>query len=152
MILKTLFQTSYMSQSPEISFHLSPIDIQHSQIRNEVRGLTAKSRRIPSQYRMCGRGNLWGISLAHSEQNGIVTQWEGYQMPVKRLDYDFKFWSSFVRITSNEVLKTRRHFPICKMERWYRGSPQQRENYSPGSLDSSLCFFQSSISHDVLCI
>ena len=23
---------------------------------------------------------------------------------------------------------------------------------SPGNLDSSLCFFQSSISHDVLCI
>ena len=23
---------------------------------------------------------------------------------------------------------------------------------SPGSLDSSLCFFQSSVSHDVLCI
>ena len=25
-------------------------------------------------------------------------------------------------------------------------------NISPGNLDSSLCFFQSSISHDVLCI
>ena len=127
MILKTLFQTSYMSQSPEISFHLSPSDIQYSQIRKENSGLTAKSRHTPSQYRICGRGNLWGIFPAHSEQNGTVTQWEGYQMPVKRWDYDFKFWSSFVRITSNEVPKTRRHFPICKMERWYRGSPQQRE-------------------------
>ena len=25
-------------------------------------------------------------------------------------------------------------------------------NISPGNLDSSLCFFQSSVSHDVLCI
>lgn len=60
-----------------------------------------------------------------------MTQSEGYQTPVKRLDYDFKFWRSFVRITSNEVLKTRRHFPIRKMESWYRGSPQERQIWWP---------------------
>lgn len=76
---------------------------------------------------MHGRGNLGGIFLAHSEQNGNMTQSEGYQTLVKRLDYDFKFWRSFLRITSNEVLKTRRHFPIRKMESWYRGSPQERQ-------------------------
>ena len=38
----------------------------------------------------------------------------------------------------------------CSTER--KLSSEHYVNISPGNLDSNLCFFQSSVSHDVLCI
>lgn len=66
-------------------------------------------------------------------QNSMATQsqWEESWRAVKRLGHYFQFWRSFVRIMSNQVLKTRRNFPICKMGPWYGGVHGKEKHCAP---------------------
>ena len=99
-----------------------------------------------SVYKVGDLGSSPGLGKSPGEGNGNPLQYYCLENPMDR----GAWWATVHGVEKSRTWLSDFTFTFC-----HKGGViciSEVIDISPGNLDSSLCFFQSSISHDVLCI